>query len=515
MNSEQKGGVKNHFQTLFRIIKKKLQIKNEKEQKEKIEAEKKQVKIKKDNIVVYATSQKIKSKSKEIKSNNINDKKDEIKLVQIKKEQKEKIIPKVSEKQNLNIIEKKNNIDYRSQILSSKKNSKINIEKKDNNKSKIVSPPKINKFKKSVNTYEEDKKQKTKNKLEESILKRINKIILEDKNDIDSLKYKLYEIDKSIYNANDREELDKLKKQFEIISEKIKKIKRDFEIIKESIYLENYEQIDNYFLLEEIDDFKYSNSLESVELLSMKCKQQIDVLDDIVEMYENVTNSAEKIVKQSNQVQYFEYNTNIINEQTEEIDLISKKINNNLNLQNKFIDDMNRKIGESQKDVKIYYEYKGLNDLINNSLLIGLGMYSSPTKKTHFKGLKFLVGSFLIYNSIRGMLKFLSPEMKKVTYIYYKDYTKELESESSRIILTYNLLNHSLKDVSILKKEFKDKFMEYQYQLPDYDIMLEKIDKIEKQLKLQKKELNNIDKNLEIQKQKNKEYIKKIEKIEE
>lgn len=509
MSGEQKGGVKNHFQTLFKIIKKKLQKNKEKEQEEKIVEEKKQVEIKKKNIIIYTASQNIKSKPKVIKTNNISNKKDEVEFVQIKKE---------TNKQSINKIEDKKYIVSKNQILTPKNNNKTNIEKKDNNSNKkILSNPKIIKDKntKKVNTYEETEKRKNKNRLEESILKRVNKIILEDKNDIDSLKYKLYEIDKTIYNANDKEELDKLKKQFEIISKKIKKIKKDFEIIKESIYLENYDQIDNYFLLEEIEDFKYSNSFESIELLSMKCKQQIEQLDDIAQIYEKATGVSEKFIKQSNKVQYFEDNTNVINEQTEEIDLISKKINNNLNLQNKFIDDMNRKIGESQKDVKIYYEYKGLNELLNNSLLMGWGMYSNPTKKTRFKGIKFLVGSFLMYNSIRGMLKFLTPEMKKVTYIYYKDYTKDLEDESSRMIFTYNLLSHSLKDVSILKKEFKDKFMEYQYQLPDYDIMLEKIEKVEKQLKLQKKELNNIDKNLEMQKQKNKEYIKKIEKFEE
>lgn len=510
MNGEQKGGVKNHFQTLFRIIKKKLRKNKEQEQEEKIIEEKKQLKAKNNNIVIYTANKRIQAKSKISKNINSNGEKKKTEIV-IKKDVRKPL--KDSQKKNIS----RSNV----QILPQKNNVKINNEKTDiNNKEiKIIVNPKISKDKKSVNTkvnYSELRKEKTKNKLEDSILKRINKIILDDKNDIDSLKYKLYEIDRAIYSANDKEQLDKLKKQFEIITEKIKKIKRDFEIIKESIYFEDYDQIDNYFLIEEIDNFKFSNNLESIELLSLRCKQQIEVLDDIIVMYEKATTTSQKIDKQQKKVDYFEENTLEINEQTHEIDLISKKINNNLLLQNKFIDDMNKKIGESQKDIKIYYNYQGLNDLMNNTLLMGLGIYSySSMKRPRFRGLKFLIGSFLMYNSIRGMLKFLSPEMKKVTYIYYKDYSKELDNESHRINFTHNLLNRSLKDITILKSEFKNKFMAYQYQLPDYDIMLDKIDKIEQQLKLQKKELNKIDKNLEQQKQKNKEYIKKIEKIEE
>ena len=86
-----------------------------------------------------------------------------------------------------------------------------------------------------------------------------------------------------------------------------------------------------------------------------------------------------------------------------------------------------------------------------------------------------------MYNSIRGMLRFLSPERKKVTYIYYEDYAKELDQESYHLTVTHNLLNHSLRDISLLKEDFKNKFMVYQYH----------------------------------QKQKNNEYVKKIEKYED
>lgn len=120
-----------------------------------------------------------------------------------------------------------------------------------------------------------------------------------------------------------------------------------------------------------------------------------------------------------------------------------------------------------------------------------------------------------MYNSIRGMLKFLSPERKKITYIYYEDYSKELDRECYHLSFTSNLLNHSIRDICLLKNDFKNKFMEYQYQMPEYDLMLEKIEKVEKQLKLQKNEIEQIDKNLNNQKQKNKEYVKKIKKYEE
>lgn len=495
MNGEQKGGVKNHFQTLFRIIKNKLKRKKEIELEKKIKEKQAIQKKKNDDITLYSVTHELQTK-KVAKPKNIapSINSSEIKLKEIKKD-------------SLNNKQISDNVENNSFVFIKEKT------KKDVKLKGI----KLKKGKKAVvNQSDEILDVKKDNSLEESIIKRINKIILDDEQDIDFLKYKLYEIDKEIYNSNDVEQLNKIKKQFDVINEKIIKIKKDFELIKDNLNFEQYEELNNYFLIEEIEDFKFDSNLESIELLSLRCKQQIDLLEDIVIIYDNANKVSKKINKQENNIEYFDKNSELINEKSEELDFISKKINNNINLQNKFINDINKKIGVAQKEVKIFYKYQGMNELLNNTLMMGLGLYSySSMRKPRFKGLKFLIGSFLIYNSIRGMFKFLAPEAKRITYIYYQDYAKELESESSRITMTHNLLNRSIKDIDILKREFKTKFMEYQYQLPEYDNMLEKIDKIKNQLKLQKKELNNIDKKLEDQKVKNKEYVKKIEKIEE
>ena len=150
------------------------------------------------------------------------------------------------------------------------KESNENIKQEDkktlktNNLSKIKLVTK-NKFKKSkVKIQENDGKKNLNNdskQLEESIIKRINKIILDNKEDINKLKLEIYEIDKKIYDTYDTEELKKIKIQFEEITNKINKIKRNFEIIKENLYFENYDEINNYFLLEEIEDFKFIENL--------------------------------------------------------------------------------------------------------------------------------------------------------------------------------------------------------------------------------------------------------------
>lgn len=516
MNGGQKGDVKNHFFTLFKIILKKLKKKKATEEKQKKSNENKKQQIRKDQILLYSINNNIKSKGK-LRKENKNDIK-KIKLVSKENKKSDE-----SEIKNIKKIDSSTKYMIHKKTVAKESNEKIKQEDKKTLKTNNLSKIKLvtkNKFKKSkVKIQENDGKKNLNNdskQLEESIIKRINKIILDNKEDINKLKLEIYEIDKKIYDTYDTEELKKIKIQFEEITNKINKIKRNFEIIKENLYFENYDEINNYFLLEEIEDFKFNNNLESVELLSLKCKQQIEQLDDILLLYEKSITTSKCFNSKKSKVEYFDKNSSQIKVKSEEIDFITKKINNNLELQNKFISDMDKKIGQSQKDVKIYYKYQGLNDLANNALMMGLGMYSYSTmNRSRFRGIKFLIGSFLIFNSIRGMLKFLSPEMKKITYIYYKDYTKELENESHRLVLTHNILNRSIQDIDVLKREFKSKFMEYQYELPEYDAMFIKLDKIQKQLKLQKQELNKIDKTLEEQKEKNKEYVKKIEKIEE
>lgn len=515
MNGEQKGGVKNHFQTLFRILKKLFKKRQIKEAEEEVKQNQKLVKHQeREQIVSYNVYQKnaIKKLPKEGKARSILVRKSIGKQVGSKPLINQASISLKNDSNNVKNLKINNDAKINGIVhKNSRKGEKFEQNKqivKKTNKGKKRNPQKF--VLQKVDTRKKDSREIT-------IIERVNKIITDDKYDLGKLQIELYKIDRMVYSVEDKDKMKKLQEQFIQIMSKIEKIKRDFKIIKESGYLENYKELNDYFLLEEIDNFKFSNDLETIELLSLQCKQQIVILNDISEIYDKAISTSKKIEKQNDKIDYIYDNSQEFMDQTDNLNIISRKIDDNLALQNKFIIEMNNKIGSAHKDVKFYYKQRGLNDLLNNTLSMGLGMYSfsSMRKKPHFKGLKFLVGSFLMYNSIRGMLKFLSPERKKITYIYYDDYAKELDRESYRLSFTNSLLNHSLRDVSLLKEDFKSKFMVYQYQIPEYDAMLEKIEKIEKQLKLQKLEVEEINKNLTNQKQKNKEYVKKIEKYED
>lgn len=555
MTGEQKGGVKNHFKTLFRIIKKKKQKEKIIEEQKK-DLKEKEIKIQKNKIENYNfnnqknnTNKKQTNKIFDIsKKKNVSNKNSD----SIKKDLSETFVfpmEKVVLDKNKKVVSKqKDRVNKNKELLKIKNinkkiekdivNKKLNKNNKnvpefekvnkgiDNKKYKVVPKANIAKATPIKKVTKENSKEleqeviKTKNKynkeLEKSILKRINKIIENDKNDIETLKYELDQIDKEVKKANDKEKIAKIRLQFELIDKKIAKIKRDFEIIKDNLSFEDYEKLNNYFLIDEIDDFKYHNDFTSIELLSLKCKQQIEVLEEIVDMYDEAINVSKKVNEKEKEVEYFDKNTPLFQSKTTEIDLISKKINDNIALQNKFIDDMNKRIGEAQFKTQIYYKYQGMNEMLNNTLSMGLGLYSfSSMRRPRFRTLKFLIGSILMYNSVKGMLKFLNPEIRKETFIFYKDYNSELEKGMNNIVLTHNFINSTIKDIDILKRDFKNKFMEYQYDLPEYDMMLEKIEIVRKQLILQKKEINKIEKDIEEQKNKNKMYAKKMEKYTE
>lgn len=519
MNGEQKGGVKNHFQTLFRILKKLFKKKQQQEEIVKIEQSTKSTKIKdQEQIVAYEVYQRnITPKvSKKGKSRSILVKTPITKRMINRKVINNSII-KGSNFSKPNKIQTIKNLKVNNSFFERKNKKEISKENIETSSTTIIKKSKKGKKRNTESKATRVTAIKKNNYYEDSIVERVTKIIRDDKYDLDKLQIELYQIDQMVYSTQDKENIRKLQIHFSLIIDKIEKIKRDFEVIKDSIYFENYKELNNYFLLEEIDNFKFSSDLESIELLSLRCKQQIEMLDDISAIYEKALKTSKKIEKKETTINYVDVNSQEIISQADSLNIIRHKIDDNLALQNKFIADMNAKIGNAKKDVKVYYKFRGLDNLFNSTLSMGLGIYSfsSIRKRPRFKGLKFLVGSILMYNSIRGMLKFLSPERKKITYIYYEDYSKELDKESYRLNFTYNLLSHSLRDINLLKEDFKTKFMAYQYQIPTYDSMLEKIEKIEKQLKLQRTEILEIDKSLTAQKQKNKEYVKKIEKYEE
>lgn len=186
------------------------------------------------------------------------------------------------------------------------------------------------------------------------------------------------------------------------------------------------------------------------------------------------------------EVQKIEYVLNHKDKKITDID-IENKIDKNIEVQESFIIDLENRINEAEKKIKTKIHLCMLKRMIYNLFKMTVGVYLTEVSK--HDGLKIMVGSFLVINSISGIKEAISLKEQKQKYYKYSDYTDAHLSKKENIVLASNLLDKSLSGIDELKKEFKKKFQHFKEYIDDYEEIYFKFDKLkeiimDKQLEL-------------------------------
>lgn len=197
--------------------------------------------------------------------------------------------------------------------------------------------------------------------------------------------------------------------------------------------------------LDSINDYKFSLNEDAINILNY-CKIEVIKI-------ENVLNHKDKKIT--------------------DID-IENKIDKNINIQDSFIKDLENRINESDKEIKTKIHLCMLKRMMFNLFKMTVGVYLTEVSK--HDGLKIMVGSFLVINSISGIKEAIS--LKKQKYYKYSDYTDTHLSRNENIVLASSLLDKSLNGIDDLKKEFKNNFQDFKEYIDDYEEIYFKFDKL-------------------------------------
>lgn len=250
-----------------------------------------------------------------------------------------------------------------------------------------------------------------------------------------------------------------------------KKLDNDYKLDN----LENEEE--NLFVLKiKIEDLKEKVSTISKNPLDSINDYKFSLNDDATNIFYYCKTEVQKI----------EYVLNHKDKKITDID-IENKIDKNIKVQESFIIDLENKINEAQKKIKNKIHLCMLKRMIYNLFKMAAGVYLTEVSK--HDGLKIMVGSFLVINSISGIKEAISLKEQKQKYYKYSDYTSKHLSRQENIVLASNLLDKSLNGIDELKKEFKKKFQHFKEYIDDYEEIYFKFDKLkeiimDKQLEL-------------------------------
>lgn len=142
----------------------------------------------------------------------------------------------------------------------------------------------------------------------------------------------------------------------------------------------------------------------------------------------------------------------------------------------KNVKEIEKRINDASLKIKTKIHLCMLKRMVFNLFKMTVGVYLTNVSK--HDGLKIMVGSFLVVNSVSGIKEAISFKEKREKYYQYSDYTKTRLSKYENISLASNLLDKAVTGIDELKKEFKKNFQHFKEYIDDYEEIYFKFDKL-------------------------------------
>lgn len=315
-----------------------------------------------------------------------------------------------------------------------------------------------------------------------NIISDISKYLIKNINNLELIESDLYVLSQFDGNSESLEKCRQYIVRLKSLQNKLNKIRKQFEIFKINTDFTDILDIDDKILMDKIIYFRDSISSDLANQTSKNYKLlaeyeylysridkvviQVDALEkDVIDRKTKLENANIDFNAFQNKV----YNIDKIN--NESIKIISK--------QDEILKSVMEKVSDISVNEKVKYTYKGFFDLFLKSIkLMGLYMLS-PVKKT-FPGITALTIS--TQATVNRLLASLAPEKRTQLIYSVKDYTSTLNSSIDDLSRLDNLIDKTLFDVNNVKREFLMSFAPYSKDLPKYNSVLKKIEKMQKEL---------------------------------
>lgn len=346
--------------------------------------------------------------------------------------------------------------------------------------------------------------------LEKTILLKVKKKLTKLNNECDIIEADAYLIEKYGNDKNLLEKATQIKKEVQLLEDKINKVNKDFNIIKNKL-LQDPKEINDEELVNNL--LEYKEIVKNIE--KSKLPNKIKLLEEyqaIITKLEDLEIKTSKLDKEKTEREkelltrddkYKEAKEKMVN-----LDEINKECNNIIANNKKYLEEIKSKVGVINKKEYTKYKLQGLNNFLSTSLkYVGLlsltplrGLLPGIAAKTY--ATRKLVGS--MYHNIHY------EKQDKIIYTF-ENYYSEINNKICDINIVETDISSALREIETLKSEFKDKFLKYN--LKEYDEAYRKIELLEKDVHTSSQKIAIMKNKLITNQKQNKETMKKVRKL--
>ncbi len=351
------------------------------------------------------------------------------------------------------------------------------------------------------------KKEVKKTTAEIVILKEVNDFVLKSKEDISDIKKDVENLKNDVKDKN--KDSKELEEKFNKLKEKIDKLKAKYNAIKEKYDFSEFYIFESIKLMDGIEDFKSTASLNEMDMMINICKDEINKIDSIVILEQSKKEVGslvdnEKKDQKDVKIKFIKSKENVKN-----ISNIEETIYNELKMQEQIINEMYDEASYLKKEVTRQVEKIGHRRILSSILNISFGILTLPFNGKNLFGIA--LGETMINKGLKEMNRKIETHEKiKVSY-KYKDISDSIRAVKDKVEYINLVISDSLNEINKLKENFKNQYSQYENLLEEYDIVLEKIQTLENTLLTEQNKINSMNRKLNKEDEMNKQKLKRVE----
>lgn len=350
------------------------------------------------------------------------------------------------------------------------------------------------------------KEEKELNFLEKQIIKVLEDDINEKKFQLKKIDSEIYTLEKNIEDTVSQEEMVELEKEIEILMKLVEKIKRQIDSLEKTFDDKIPLTDTNNYLIYLVEEYK-SRRKEEIEFKKvLKDNQKYSSLTDtMIEIEEKQKSLNEKLQEKKDEMMIDNERMEKLNDKVVDIEEMNDKIKSLMIDSNKALEEIKIKLEEEVPITeKVDYISKTMDHTLwQLFLLMAMFKRNLSMKNNAVNSISNLVILDII-------MKMTTPIItKQVSYEYnVKDYEYMIRKAASDTNYLENVIDNNLDKIDSIRYNFMHNYRECSY-LESYQNALDKLNRLEENIKERKNDVAKMKKEMEYQLEKNNAKVKR------
>lgn len=366
-----------------------------------------------------------------------------------------------------------------------------------------------NNTKEQINILNE-KKEENISFLEQHIIKVLEQELDEKKYSLKKLDSEIYAIQQSIDPVTREEELLVLEQEISKLINKIEKIKKQIIVLERTLDFKfPIESPDNY-LIYLVEEYKNNRKEEiNLEKTFQESKEYKTLIDTIIIIEKNQETIQKQLEEKKNQMKLDEEQIKKLQDDIIDIEEIKQKMSQMMEKGKETLEEITNRLNET---VQITEKVNYITMQVNHSLLELFLLMTLFKRNLSIKNSVLAATTASLALDI--ILKMTTPiqEKKIIKEIKITDYKNMIENCITDTNFLENTIHQNLNKISSLRYTFEHSYQSCSY-LPSYQEALEKLLKLEENMKEQKQNIIRMKQDMEFQLEKNEAKVKKYNSI--